>query len=251
MRFLRTFAAVAATILLLSACSEDPTLAEPTPTAEELGVTIVSPVNGSRIEGNVVELQVEAQGIDIVPADGDISGETGHFHVFVDQSAVATGETIQFGPGIIHFSGNTVKVPGLSIGRHTLTVVLGGGTHTRIGRSSATVEVDVAGPSIDATAPRESPMATGFAVETVLDGVLLPEDSQAGQHLDFLVNPVREPEADGRPIPSDGSHLHTSGTSHQVTGLPAGEHTVWVVLADENHVPVSPLVADRVVVEIR
>ena len=242
---------------ILAGCvRDDPRLNSPSPDAPpELSVEIVSPAEGAQIDGNVVELRASAEGIEISQPDGDISGATGHFHVFIDQDPVASGETISEGPGIVHFSEPSVKIPGLATGRHRLTLVLGDGSETRIGRASDVVEVEVRGPAIDATAPEDAPLATGFTVITAVTGVQIGGSEGAApggaRHLDLIIDPDEDPEANGQPMPADPSHVHTTGTTHQVTGLPAGEHTVWVVLTDENHVPVSPLVADKVVVTIR
>src|SRR5947209_65090 len=37
------------------------------------------------VQGNVVTIPVTVKGIDIVKANGDTSGKTGHFHVFIDK----------------------------------------------------------------------------------------------------------------------------------------------------------------------
>ncbi|HYN99506.1 MAG TPA: DUF4399 domain-containing protein, partial [Actinomycetota bacterium] len=70
-------------------------------------------------------------------------------------------------------------------------------------------------------------------------------------HLDLAIDPDEDPIGSSQPLPTDATHIHTTGTSTQVGGLGAGEHTVWVVLTDKNHVPVNPPVADRVIVTIR
>lgn len=242
----RTLVPLLTLALLLGACAGDDNtdqFAEPA----ELSVQILSPADGEQIAGNVVDLQVAAEGLEIVEADGDTSGDTGHFHVFIDRDPVAPGETISNADGIFHFSGDRVRIPGLAVGTRKLTLVLGDGSHVRLGRVSAVVEVEVTGPSITAQAPETAPLATGFNLQTTADGVEIGADN----HLDFIIDPPEEPEADGRPIPADSGHIHTSGTSHQVTGLGEGEHVIWVVLVDEDHVPVSPLVADKVTIRIR
>ena len=39
----------------------------------------------SAVRGNVVSFDLAANGVRVVPADGDTSGASGHFHVFVDR----------------------------------------------------------------------------------------------------------------------------------------------------------------------
>jgi len=99
-------------------------------------------------------------------------------------------------------------------------------------------------------------MAVGFTVDTVPTGVQIVDparDAGAGGtgHLDLVIDPAEDPVGGTAPLPVDATHIHATGTSTQIGGLPAGEHTVWVVLTDKNHVPVNPPVADRVVVTIR
>jgi hypothetical protein len=244
-------------LLLLVACGRDnPTLDAPTGSPEAASVEITSPENGTQMGGNVVRVEVDADGIDIVEPDGDITGESGHFHVFVDRDPVAVGETISNGPGVFHFSEDSIYIPGLAIGKHKLTVVLGDGSESRLGRAADVVEVEVTGPSIDASAPETAPMAVGFAIDTLVTGVQIVDPAEAtGQpgtgHLDLVIDPQTDPVGLNQAFPVDSSHIHTTGTSAQVTGLPAGRHTVWVVVTDQNHVPVNPPVADKVVVTIR
>lgn len=251
----RSIVPLLAPLLLLGACMrDDSTLNAPGPT-DALSVRIASPGEGARVEGNVIELEAHAEGVEITEPDRDGPGNSGHFHVFIDRDPVASGETISDGPQIVHFTESPVLIPGLTVGNHTLTVVLGDGNERRIGRVSDTVEVEVMGPSIDATAPESAPNATGFTITTTMQGAQISEpsdgDEPAGPHLDLIIDPDEDPQADGQPIPEDSNHIHTSGTAHEVEGLPAGEHTIWVVLTDQNHVPVNPMVADRVEVTIR
>ncbi len=244
-------------LLVLGACGRDnPTLVEPTDSTEALSVKITSPEQGEQIGGNVLVLKVEAEGIIVAEPDGDASGEIGHFHAFIDREPVAPGETISDDPAVVHFAANTFSIPGLAIGKHKITVVLGDGTEARMGRVSDEVEIEITGPAIDATAPATAPMATGFTVQTTATGVELVDPARdpgqgATGHLDFIIDPEQEPTADGRPVPEDASHLHTTGGSAQVTGLEEGDHVIWVVLTDKDHVPVSPMVADKLVVSIR
>ncbi len=59
---------------------------------------ITSPANGEHIKGNVVSLALESTGITIVKADGDASGKSGHFHVFIDADPVPAGQQFKRHP---------------------------------------------------------------------------------------------------------------------------------------------------------
>ena len=86
----------------------------------------------AKVEGDAAVLTMKVGGVTIVAADGDTSGDSGHFHVFIDREPVAEGETIPKEDGIVHSAENPIRVPGLSKGEHELTVVLGDGNHSRI-----------------------------------------------------------------------------------------------------------------------
>jgi hypothetical protein len=243
-------------ILAGGACIRDNPTLEGRPRAAP-SVRITSPQTGSQLKGNVVSLDVEASGIEIKPADGDTSRKTGHFHLFIDKPAVAVGEAVPQEPDVIHSATEPIAVTGLSVGLHKLTVVLGDGVHTRITDALDEIEVDVAGPSVKSNAPTEAQAATGFTIETQVQGVqLMPAAADTGPpgstgHLHVIIDPSSPPTADGQPIPNDPTHIHTAEKSLKVDGLAPGQHTIWVVLGDKSHVPFNPLVADRVMVTVK
>jgi hypothetical protein len=222
-------------------------------TASGPALSITSPANAAHIMGNVVTLAVKVSGISIVKADGDTSGKTGHLHVFVDKTPVAPGAGIEKGPGIIHSADNPVVVPGLSVGDHTLTVVLGDGNHIRLGNASAKVSVHVDGPSLDATAPATLAAGQPLSIDVVVAGVTLikADGDTSGKtgHLHAFVDVA--PVAPGEAIPTGNPAIIHSATSPiVVTGLAAGEHTIWVVLGDGAHTAFKDSVRDKVVVTV-
>jgi hypothetical protein len=129
----------AALVALGAACnkSESPTIAVPTgspaasPAATPVSVSITSPADGAEVGGNVVTVEVEAKGIEVKAADGDRSGKTGHYHVFVDPATppAADGQVIPTNDKIIHTNQPTATVEGLEPGTHTLWVVFADGKH--------------------------------------------------------------------------------------------------------------------------
>jgi hypothetical protein len=207
----------------------------------------------SSVQGNVVTLELSAEGIDIVPADGDTSGRSGHFHVFVDRRPVRGGEEIPREPGIIHSAEETVVVPGLGVGRHELHVVLGDGTHTRIGDYQEDLVVTVRGPSVDASVPAELTANTPFPVEVEVEGVeLKPADGDtSGEtgHLHLFID--KEPPEPGEAVPTgDPQIIHSATVPLTVPGLASGEHTLWVVLGNGAHQVWDPIVMDRITVTV-
>jgi uncharacterized protein (DUF736 family) len=249
---LALFAAVAALALLGAACAGDdatPTVAT-SRTTQPAGpsVSITSPKDGAHIAGNVVSLALQAKDIAIVKADGDTSGTTGHFHVFVDKVPVAAGAAIDKAPGIIHSIDDPLLVPGLSVGKHTLTVVLGNGNHQRIGNSSDSVTVTVDGPSLDATAPAAIKSGQPLSIDVAVVGVTLvkADGDTSGKtgHLHAFVDVP--PVAPGAAIPTDNAAIIHS----VIQGLAPGEHTIWVVLGDGTHTAFKDSVRDKVTVVV-
>ena len=166
----------------------------------DIGLEATAPAS---VKGNVVSLDIEVTGIEVIAADGDTSGRTGHFHVFVDKPPVAPGTEIPRGPGIVHTTDDPIVVPGLAVGDHTFTVVLGDGAHMRIGDYSAEVEVKVAGPSVDASAPGSIVANQPFPVDVAVEGVELvkADGDTSGRtgHLHLFVD--KEPAKPGEAIP--------------------------------------------------
>jgi hypothetical protein len=264
----RPFTALAAGLVLLAtACGADddrPAASGPGVTASSTttthsasgrpSLTITSPASGTTVEGNVVPLDLEAEGFSLVKADGDTSGESGHFHVFVDADPVAVGETIPRGPGIIHSAEERITLYGMSTGPHRLAVVFGDGTHRRIhGDVEEGLTLTVAGPSVDASAPATVAAGQPVNVDVAVDGISLVkadgDTSGTTGHLHLFVD--REPTPAGQPIPAEEGVIHTAEPSVAVSDLPAGEHTIWVVVGDGAHVPLEPLVADRLTVTVQ
>src|SRR5437867_1646388 len=170
----RSLWVIPALAFMLAACSSgaaEPTASKSTPTGPT--VSISSPTKGSSVGGNIVSLNVAATGIKIVKADGDASGKTGHYHVFIDRDPVAAGETIPKEAGIVHSAASPIEITGLSVGLHRFAVVLGDGTHRRIGSAKAETTVTVNGPSVDASAPATIPAGAPLVIRMKVVGVTL------------------------------------------------------------------------------
>jgi hypothetical protein len=241
---------VFATLALLAACADGGT-----PAASPSGPTIkiASPATGSARRGNVVTLDLTVTGLTIVKADGDTSGRTGHFHVFIDREPVAAGATIPKEPGIVHSADDPLTIAGLKIGVHRFVVVLGNGAHQRIGDARAETTVMVDGPSLDATAPATVAAGRPVPVQVAVQGVTLvkADGDTSGKtgHVHLFID--RDPTPAGMPIPKEDGIIHSADSTIPIPGLAAGEHVIWVVLGDGNHFPFDPLVADRITVTVQ
>jgi hypothetical protein len=238
--------------LLVGACAGDsaPELATTTTSVSSLRIT--SPKNGAHIDGNVVTLAVQTA-FPIVKADNDTSGHSGHFHVFVDRAPVKVGETIPKEKGIVHSADNPIVVPGLTMGDHTLTVVLGDGAHTRITNSKATIRVHVHGPTVVASAPATLAFGQPLSITAEVEGIQLvkADGDTSGKtgHLHAFVDVA--PVAPGEVVPSGNPQIiHAAASPIVVTGLARGEHTIWIVLGDGAHTALPKSARAKVVVTV-
>lgn len=210
----------------------------------------------SSVEGNTVLIPVDIEGFDIVAADGDTSGDTGHFHVFVDREPVEVGETMPVERGIVHSPDNPILVVGLEPGEHELTVVVGDGTHKRVhGDLEESVTVDVEGPSVLGGAPATIEEGDDLQVQLSSEGVdiVAADGDTSGEtgHYHVLVDPSKPPQAgDTIPEAEEGSIYHTAESSVTIEGLEPGPHVIWVVLGDGAHEAFDPPVLDKLMVTV-
>ncbi len=215
------------------------------------GITlrINSPSNFAAVAGNEVRLAMTASGVSIVKPDGDTSGATGHYHVFIDGDPPPAGATIPHADGIVHSEVNPVVVTGLTPGWHRLMVVVGNGAHQRIGDAAASVSVKITGPAVQASVPATVPSGQPAIVTVTAEGVVLEaangDLSGATGHLHLFID--RAPTVSGQPIPKgDPTIIHTDKTTVSVPDLAPGAHFIWVVLGNGNHVPFEPPVETKV-----
>ena len=261
----RTLVALAAA-LLAAGCGGDGTTTAPTasttaPSAtgapsepatgapDDLRITASAP---DEIDGNVVTIDLETSGIEIVPADGDTSGATGHYHVFIDTDPVEVGEAIPTGErNIVHSATEPIDIYGLNAGGHTFSVVLGDGAHTRIhGDVVSEVTTNVNGPWLQATlndVEEGSPLSVTVYYEGFDIVEAAGDTSGETGHLQVYID--EEPHFGGGAAHGDNI-IHTTDTTIELPELEPGRHDVWVVAADGAHVPFDPKVADRLTINV-
>ncbi|MEM1422101.1 MAG: DUF4399 domain-containing protein [Pseudomonadota bacterium] len=78
------------------------------------------------------------------------------------------------------------------------------------------------------------------------------ERDDTGHH-HLVINEAIEGEELNEPIPSDEQHLHFGGGQTELTvDLPAGEHTLQLVLGDWSHIPHNPpVMSERITVTVK
>ncbi len=224
----------------------------------------------STLKGDVLAIPVTVKGIKIMEPNGDTSGKTGHFHVFIDHPVAALGKTIPKGPRyIVHSAANPIMIYGLTPGLHRFHVVLGNGAHVRIaGGVRGDTKVTVEGPGVQGTAPATIPHGSPLVVNLKAEGVrIVSPGTETGAdegHFHVLVDPSTAPIAGAMMADSSmataspaGSSTSmpqnvymTGGTSQSISGLTPGMHTIWVVLADKDHKAWNPPVMDKITVTV-
>ena len=208
------------------------------------------------VEGNVVMIPVTVKGITIVKPDGDTSGKTGHFHVWIDAQPPVAGTAMPKKRGVVHSPDNPIPVRGLSPGKHTLTVVVGNGSHERIGTAEDSVKVAVKGPSVWGEAPATIDKGDDLTLKLHYEGAegdhMSSNDmAHMSGHFHVLVDPMTPPKA-GETLPDEkeGSVYHTAKSTLTISGLKTGEHVIWIVHGNDEHVADDPAVMDVVKVTV-
>ena len=78
------------------------------------------------------------------------------------------------------------------------------------------------------------------------------EKAKTGHH-HLIINETIEGEELNEPLPADEQHVHFGGGQTEVSiELPAGTHTLQLVLGDQNHIPHNPpVMSDRIKVTVK
>ena len=98
----------------------------------EVTVRILTPEDGTTVSGDSVTVNLSAEGIDIVPADGLATPGRAHHHVLLDAELPPPRQPIPADlPGVTHLGkgDSTLTLTNLSPGDHTLIAVLALGNH--------------------------------------------------------------------------------------------------------------------------
>ncbi|MDP5008774.1 MAG: DUF4399 domain-containing protein [Glaciimonas sp.] len=106
-------------------------------------VGFVTPVNGAVVT-NPVAVKFALNGMVIKPL-GDMTEDTGHHHLLIDQDPIAAGQNIPADATHKHYGkGQTEDILTLSPGVHRLTLQFGDGAHRSYGPAmSKTITVTV------------------------------------------------------------------------------------------------------------
>ncbi len=110
--------------------------------------------------------------------------------------------------------------------------------------SPASASVRITSPAAGAVI--QSPFTVTFAVEGMGLAPAGTFEPGTGHHHLLIDAPV--PADLGQPLPNDENHRHFGKAQTEASiELPAGEHTLQLVLADGNHVPFDPSVESDII----
>jgi hypothetical protein len=124
-----------------AATSAAPAAATP-PAAPAAGVTIVSPKDGDTTSADVAVVLSKEGPVTIEKANSTKAEGVGHYHLFLDTTAVADGQVIP--PATKHMvhigtGDSTYTFKGLTPGQHEIVAVIGYGDHSAMAAKRDTV----------------------------------------------------------------------------------------------------------------
>jgi hypothetical protein len=215
------------------------------------------------------------RGMGLAPA-GIEKANTGHHHLIVDAPLPPPDEPVPNDPQHLHFgAGQTEADVTLAPGPHTLQLLFADKNHVAhdppVVSDVVHVVVDAARPATAEADHKRTPSPPGATVYFVYpkDGyVIYPTstirfglskmgvapagvDKPNTGHHHLLVD--TDPPDPSSPIPNDPQHLHFgAGQTEVKLTLPEGQHTLQLVLADQNHMlHEPPVLSERITVIVR
>ncbi len=232
----------------------------PTPSPPGAKVEFVDLKDGAVI-GPKTTIHFGLRGMGVAPA-GTIRANSGHHHLLIDTDLPPLDQPIPNDENHLHFgSGQTEVDLTLPPGPHTLQLLLGDANHiphsppiysdkiyvTVVASSSggqaslrhpspAGARVYIASPQNGAYVPKT--FVVRFGLEKMGVAPAGVDRPNSGHHHLLIDTPL--PPFD-QPIPNDENHLHFGGGQTEATvTLPAGRHTLQLLLGDAAHVPHQP-----------
>jgi hypothetical protein len=220
-------------------------------------ITVHGPAPGTPVRGNSVPLTVAASGyrLDCGLAGRPVQDGVGHYHIALDRRLVnAYCDTAP-----------SVSLQNVAPGRHTLTVVPARNDHSEITAAAKEISFDyeptsplptitprasLGAPSVKIVSPRPgATVSKSFVIKVRvtnfrLSGDLFGKLPVAGYghwhlHLD-------KPEMSTMMAMSSATSMPVS-----LEGVSPGKHTFIVMLADNVHAPIAPMVTTQVTLNVK
>jgi hypothetical protein len=238
----------------------------------DAAVYFVDLKEGARISTSAT-IRFGLRNMGVAPA-GVEKDQSGHHHLLIDTELPNPDEPIPNDANHLHFgAGQTETSLNLSPGEHTLQLALADKDHrlhdppvlserirVTVSDAAATQEpgkdkANSRKPSpVDARAYIISPLSgarvgRSFRVRFgLLNMGIAPagvEKTGTGHHHLLIDTALHNVDV---PIPNDSNHLHFgAGQTEARITLPPGEHTLQLLMADENHVPHNPPIFSEII----
>jgi hypothetical protein len=140
-RLIQRLSLLAALAALGACASTTNTPSGPIPSGAK--VFFIEPADGATV-GQVFKVKFGVEGMKVQPA-GEIVDGTGHHHLLINVTGIATGESVPFSDQHLHFGkGQTETELKLAQGNYKLTLQFANGAHMSYGEKlSATINVKV------------------------------------------------------------------------------------------------------------
>lgn len=210
----QTGVALGAVVLLAAGCKSS----SYGPAAAASGAPTVNIVGSPAVLGSTVTLSLASTGIAIRDADGDASGHSGHYVVFVDKEPPAPGTkivTADEADGVYHTSDKTLAVRGEETGPHQFVVVLADGTNARLGDTEGRISATVPPPGLTLSVDQSGGTCQGALVSVTPGGFSLPV---------VTADPAQLSVQGVAVVPTTNATL-PSATTTTAAGVPAGATT--------------------------
>ena len=254
-RYSALVAGALATAVLAAGCGDD---------KKEAKVSFSSPESGATVEGDLTaNVKLENFDIDTANVGKENADNKGHIHFSLDggkfdkpnysgangELAVQLGVDGKYSPA----TEPTITYKNLPAGEHTLKVELANNDHSPSGKE-ATITVNVEGGSGTASfsSPEDgSTVGSEFTAEVALEGFKLDAKNvgkgkkEGSGHLHFSLDGGKfdKPKYSGAngelavQLGVDGKYSPATEPSITYKDIPAGEHTLDVELANNDHSP--------------
>ena len=226
--------------------------------AQAQTASFVAPADGATVVGPEVTVKWASQGVDIRAADGQRTAGEGHYHLILLEGKdapldLAAGEPIGTSDTIIHTT-ETSYTFNLSPGDYTLHLVVGDGQHIPV-EPALTAVVHFKVVSLAFLEPAEGATIWGNVIRArwLSDGIdIQPAD---GQHTDgvghyhLILYGRKDAKLKlkaGEPIGENARTVHTTDSEYLFENVQPGPYTLYVVIADGQHIPDDPPLARSV-----
>ncbi|HET7035943.1 MAG TPA: hypothetical protein VFI42_09710 [Thermomicrobiaceae bacterium] len=216
-------------------------------------ITVVSPTPGEKITTTDIAVQVKTSDIDTAcqwVGTPDKAGQ-GNIHAFLDKASLGTLINIYCGTDTF-----TIPGEGITPGQHTLFIDLASNTHADMADTMQKVEFDYE-PATPKPLPAAKPAGATPTIQIVSPADGATVDSQLTLQLKWD-NFTPTCDLEGKPVVAGYGHLHVvidaekassplaglvampcqSSVPLDLSGWSAGQHTIMVALAQNDHTPV-------------